>query len=162
MILGRPTAPPRVPPPLPAAAPVFRPAATRKLTRRPAAYSPAPARPVCPVCWSRPDLRWGRDGLTGAAAPRGWAVAPGAEPAVVDGVAVPVTVAIYRCANPACATAIELATLATAGYVPALVAAHQLAGPDAARFAAGRHTRPGVWLDATGEPRTAPAQRELF
>jgi hypothetical protein len=80
----------------------------------------------------------------------------------VDGVLVPVTVSIYRCANPACPTAIELAVLATSGYAPELVARHQLAGEDAARFAAGRHTGAGVWLDATGEPKTAPAQRELF
>ena len=141
---------------------MFRPASSRKLTRRPAAYSPHPARPICPACWSRPDLRWGRGELVGPAAPRGWGVAQGAEPALVDGVAVPVTVSIYRCANPACATALELAVLATAGYVPDLVARHQLAGGDAERFAAGGHTRAGTWLDAAGEPRTAPVQRELF
>jgi hypothetical protein len=89
-------------------------------------------------------------------------VAQAAEPAMVDGVAVPVTVSIYRCANPQCATAIELALLATADYVPDLVRQHQLAGEDASRFAAGRYTPAGVWLDVAGEPRTAPEQRELF
>lgn len=143
---------------------MFRPSAHRqKLARRPAAYTPDDApRPVCPACWSRPDRKWGRDGVAGTTLPRGWAVSQGAEPAMVDGVAVPVTVAIYRCANPACASAIELAVLATAGYVPDLVRQHQLAGPDAARFLAGCHTAAGVWLDAAGEPRTAPLQRELF
>lgn len=146
-----------------AATAVFRPSATpRKLTRRPAAYTPGAARPICPSCWSRPDLKWGRDGVIGAAAPRGWSVTRAADPALVDGVPVPVTVSIYRCANPACATAVELALLSTAGYVPDLVRRNQLAGDDAARFAAGRHTRPGVWLDAAGDPRTAPPQRELF
>lgn len=94
--------------------------------------------------------------------PRGWAVSQTAEPAIVDGLAVPVTMSIYRCANPQCGTAIELGVLVTAGYVPALVARHQLAGDDAARFHAGRHTGGGVWVDAAGEPRTAPVQRELF
>jgi hypothetical protein len=142
---------------------VFRPSVShRKLTRRPAAYTPGTARPICPSCWSRPDLKWGREGVLGASAPRGWAVTQAAEPALVDGVAVPVTVAIYRCANPACATAVELAVLATAGYVPDFVRQHQLAGADAASFAAGRHTGAGVWVDAAGEPKTAPAQRELF
>jgi hypothetical protein len=89
-------------------------------------------------------------------------VSQAAEPALVDGVAVPVTIAIYRCANPACATALELSLLATAGYVPALVRQHQLTTTDADRFRSGRHTRAGIWLDAAGEPRTAPAQRELF
>ena len=135
----------------------------RKLTRRPAAYTPGVARPICPSCWSRPDLKWGRDGgLVGAAPPRGWSVTQAPAPAVVDGVAVPVTVSIYRCANPACATALELPVLATAGYVPDLVRHHQLAGRNAERFGAGRHTRTGVWVDAAGEPRTAPTQRELL
>lgn len=142
---------------------MFRPSGTtRKLTRRPAAYTPGAPRPICPMCWSRPDLKWGRDAMTGGGAPRGWAVARAADPAMVDGVAVPVTVSIYRCANPGCATAVELALLATAGYLPDLVRQHQLAGADAARFAAGVHTPAGVWLDASGDPRTAPPQRELF
>jgi hypothetical protein len=94
--------------------------------------------------------------------PRGWAVAQTAEPAIVDGAAVPVTLSVYRCANPACGTAVELALLATAGYVPELVRRHQVAGADAERFRAGRHTAAGVWVDAAGDPRTAPAQRELF
>jgi hypothetical protein len=89
-------------------------------------------------------------------------VARGDEPVVVDGVPVAVTVSISRCANPACLTALELAVLATAGYVPELVRQHRLDGDDAARFAAGRHTAAGLWLDAAGEPRTAPVQRELF
>jgi hypothetical protein len=142
---------------------VFRPSADRrKLTRRAAAYTPDVARPICPACWSRPDLKWGRGGVVGSAMPRGWGVTHAAEPALVDGVAVPVTVSIYRCANPQCNTAIELALLATAGYVPDLVRQHQLAADDAARFQGGSHTRVGVWVDASGEPRTAPVQRELF
>ena len=142
---------------------MFRPSADRrKLTRRPAAYTPDTPRPICPVCWSRPDLKWGRGGVVGATMPRGWGVAQTAEPALVDGVSVPVTVSIYRCANPQCTTAIELAVLATSGYVPDFVGQHQLAGDDAPRFRLGRHTAAGVWVDAAGDPRTAPAQRELF
>ena len=142
---------------------MFRPARTSgKLTRRPAAYTPGTPRPICPRCWSQPDLKWGRGSVVGTAMPRGWAVSRGGEPAVVDGQPVPVTVSIYRCANPACTTAIELGVLATAGYVPDLVRQHQLAEADAERFARGRHTRSGVWVDAAGDPRTAPLQRELF
>jgi hypothetical protein len=53
-------------------------------------------------------------------------VSRGDAPALVDGVPVAVTLSISRCANPACLTALELAVLATAGYVPELVQQHRL------------------------------------
>ena len=133
-----------------------------KLQRHPAAYTPGAPRPICPRCWSRPDLEWGKGRDAGARGMRGWRVSSGPEPLLVGGTPVPLTTAIHRCANPDCATAIELVTRLTGGYVPALVEERQLAGRDADRFTAGRHRRDGVWLDPSGEPRTVPLQRELF
>lgn len=92
---------------------------------------------------------------------RGWGVTTG-EPVEVEGVRVPVAVAVHRCANRECDTALVVTTLLGSGYVPELVEACRLAEADAAAYQAGRHDRTGVWLGAAGEPRTAPPQRDLF
>ncbi len=128
----------------------------------PVAYTPDTGRPICPVCWSGPDIRATRGARSGRASPRGWGVSCAAEPAIVDGRPVPVVATIYRCANPACETALELHALMTGGYVPEDLGARRLTGPDAARYRAGRTTPPAVWLGPDGAPRTARAQHDLF
>lgn len=92
---------------------------------------------------------------------RGWGVTTG-EPVEVDGVRLPVAVAVHRCANRECDTAVVVTTLLGSGYVPTLVEAQRLAERDVAAYRAGRHDSAGVWLGAAGEPRTAPPQRDLF
>ncbi len=128
----------------------------------PVAYTPDRARPICPACWSAPDIKGTRGARAGRASPRGWGVSCAAAPATVDGRPIPVAATIYRCANPACETALELHALMTGGYLPALLAAHRLGGAEADRYRAGRTTAAGLWTAADGSPRTARAQQELF
>lgn len=136
--------------------------AAARLTRHPAAFSPAePPRALCPRCWSRLDVNWGKGRDVGTREMRGWSVGR-AERLVLGDAAHSVTVAVHRCANAACPTAVEVTTLLAGGWVPELVARRQLRGDDARRFAEGRHDAGGVWRDRRGEPRTAPEQRELF
>ncbi len=92
---------------------------------------------------------------------RGWGVTTG-EPVEINGVRLPVAVAVHRCANRDCDTALVVTTLLGSGYVPAVVEAQRLAESDALAYRAGRHDRAGVWLGVAGEPRTAPPQRDLF
>lgn len=92
---------------------------------------------------------------------RGWGVTTG-EPVAVNGVLQPVAVTVHRCANHECDTALEVTSILGSGYVPELVDAQRLAERDAATYQAGRHDRAGVWLGVSGEPRTAPPQRDLF
>lgn len=92
---------------------------------------------------------------------RGWGVTTG-EPVELDGAMVPVTVAVHRCANGECDSAIVVTALLGGGYVPTVVAEHRLQGSEASVYRAGRHDRRGVWMGASGEPRTAPQQRDLF
>lgn len=92
---------------------------------------------------------------------RGWGVSA-AEPVEVDGEARRVAVAVHRCANPHCQTALVVSTLLDGGYVPTHVAERQLRAADAGAYLAGRHDADGVWRHASGDARTAPVQRELF
>jgi hypothetical protein len=120
----------------------------RTRVRRPAAFTPSgAARPICPVCWSAPQV-------VRAQRKRGWRVQGS------DGEGH--TTAVYPCSNPACDTAIEVRTSLTGGYDASATLENTLRDAEAARFAAGRTTRDGVWRDAAGDPRTAPMQRDLF
>ena len=132
-----------------------------RLHRHTAAYAPDTARPICPRCWSRLDLDWGKGRDVASREMRGWGLAR-AEHRAADGSMVTVTTAVHRCANLACPTAIEISLLLAGGYVPELVNAHRLRDADAARFLAGSHTRAGIWQSRRGDPRTAPPQRDLF
>ncbi len=125
----------------------------------PAAYAPDKGRPVCPRCWSTPQVKRYTRGIRGA--PRGWSASAVGEFEEVDGRQVGAVESIYRCSNTDCDTAIALRMLVTGGYVPRLVAEHTVSGADAVRFRAGRHRRDGVWLASDGKPRTARAQTEL-
>ena len=132
-----------------------------RLTRIPVAFSPDQQRPICPRCWSRPDLNWGKGRGLGEREMRGWSVSS-AEPVEVAGERLPAVVAVHRCANPDCLTALSVTTLLGGGYVPAFVDERRLREDEAQRFALGRHDRAGIWRDAAGEPRTTPSQRDLF
>ncbi|MHB1225671.1 MAG: hypothetical protein ACYC2G_16710, partial [Gemmatimonadaceae bacterium] len=116
---------------------------SRQLRRRPAAFTPDSRRPICPCCWSRPDLDWGKGRGPGEREMRGWGVTTG-EPVEMDGTRVPVAVAVHRCANRDCDTALVVTTLLGSGYVPELVEARRLVDADAAAYRAGRHDRAGV------------------
>lgn len=133
---------------------------TRGLALVPAAYSPDTGRPLCPNCWSTPEVESFHRGLR--AQPRGWGTSAANETEIVGGASVAVIETIYRCANHACPTAVSLRMLVTGGYVPRLVDARRLAGNDAARFRAGVIRRDGIWVARDGAPRTAGEQRELF
>ena len=130
-----------------------------RLRRQPAAHAPAGDQPICPHCWSRLDVDWGKGRAVNERPMRGWGVSRTEPP---DGDVGALMTAVHRCANRDCPTAVEVTMRLGGGYVPTLVAERTLAGADAARFAAGRHGRDGVWRDARGEPRTAPPQRDLF
>lgn len=132
-----------------------------RLERRPAAFTPAPAQAVCPRCWSRLDVNWGKGRDVGTPEMRGWGVSRPERLSFGDAVR-SVTVTVHRCANAACPTAVEVTTLLAGGYVPELVERRRLRDAEAARYAAGRHDAHGVWRDGGGEARTTPAQRELF
>lgn len=125
------------------------------------AYAPDTQRPICPRCWSRPDLHWGKGRTAGERGMRGWGVSR-SDPVEVDGVVRPVAVAVHRCSNRHCQTALVVGTLLDGGYVPSHIAEGRLSGADSRAYLAGRHGADGVWHDASGEPRTAPVQRELF
>lgn len=133
---------------------------TRGLTLLPAAYSPDSGRPLCPICWSTPEVQRFDHGLR--AQPRGWGTAAANQTEIVGGTEVAIIETIYRCSNPACATAVSLRMLVTGGYVPSLVEARRLAGEEGARFRAGFLRRDGTWVARDGLPRTAGLQRELF
>lgn len=74
----------------------------------------------------------------------------------------PVASAVYPCSNPACDSAIVVRMALTGGYLQGDVDDGLLRGDDAQRFTRGRTARDGVWRDRAGDPKTAPAQRDLF
>ena len=136
-----------------------------RLRRTLAAYtldaSGAPSA-VCPRCWSRLDLDWGKGRGFNEREQRGWSVSRRVDDEAAAAAGEPLVAAIYRCANRDCATAVELHMRVLGGYVPVLVERHRLRDADAARFADGGHRADGVWVRAGGDARTAPPQRELF
>ena len=124
--------------------------------RRPAAFAPtAPPTPRCPLCWSAPFLGSARK------VRRGWRVQAG-EAEESTGATVPVASAVYPCSNPACNSAIVVRMALTGGYLQGDVDEGLLQGDDAQRFTRGRTARDGIWRDRAGDPKTAPAQRDLF
>ncbi len=124
--------------------------------RRPAAFAPTtPPTPRCPLCWSAPFLGTTRK------VRRGWRVQAG-EAEESSGETVPVASAVYPCSNPACDSAIVVRMALTGGYLHSDVEDGLLLGDDALRFTRGRTARDGVWRDRAGDPKTAPAQRDLF
>jgi hypothetical protein len=124
--------------------------------RQLAAYSPvAPHAPRCGVCWSEPAL------TSAGKARRGWRVQADTVE-VAPGELVSVAATTYACRNPACTSAIVVRMALTGGYLASDVEAGLLRDGDAARFNRGRTARDGVWRDRSGDPRTAPMQRELF
>ncbi len=124
--------------------------------RRHAAFAPAaPPTPRCPVCWSAPHLGPTRK------VRRGWRVQAG-EAKAPSGSTVPVASAVYPCSNAACDTAIVVRMALTGGYLQRDVDDGLLREADAAAFTRGRTGRDGIWRDRAGDPRTAPAQRDLF
>jgi hypothetical protein len=124
--------------------------------RRAAAFAPTdPPVPRCPVCWSAPVLGPARK------VRRGWKVQADAVQAA-PGTTVPVASAIYQCSNRDCQTAIIVRMALTGGYLANDVEAGELRDVEAVAFLRGRTARDGVWRDRSGDPRTAPVQRELF
>jgi hypothetical protein len=124
--------------------------------RRSAAFAPTtPPTPRCPTCWSAPFLGPARK------VRRGWRVQAG-EAAVDAGTVVSIASTVYPCSNPDCDTAIVVRMALTGGYLPADVDEHQLRDPDAATFLRGKTNRDGIWRDRSGDPKTAPVQRDLF
>lgn len=85
-----------------------------------------------------------------------------AEISAATGTTVSIASTVYPCSNPPCDVAIVVRTALTGGYLPSDVEEGLLRDEDAKRFSAGRTKRDGVWRDATGDPRTAPVQRDLF
>lgn len=125
-------------------------------TRRIAAFAPSsPPTPRCPTCWSAPYLGPARKTR------RGWSVQAG-EAEVAPGTTVSVASTVYPCSNAACATAIVVRMALTGGYLDADVSNGLLRQDEAAAFLRGRTTRDGIWRNRSGDPRTAPAQRDLF
>jgi hypothetical protein len=107
------------------------------------------------VCWSAPLL-----GATRKVR-RGWRVQAG-EAEVATGDSVTVATSIYPCSNPACNTAIIVRMALTGGYLASDVDSGLLNTDEARVYTRGRTTRDGVWRDASGDPKTAPLQRDLF
>src|SRR5690606_38147848 len=130
------------------------------LTLLPAVYAPDSGHPLCPNCWSAPEVQSFDRGLR--AQPRGWGTAAADETETVGGIQVAVIETIYRCANHECRTAVSLRMLVTGGYVPSLVGARRLSGQEATRFRARVLRRDGTWVARDGIPKTAGEQRELF
>ncbi len=123
--------------------------------RRHAAFAPTtPPTPRCPVCWSAPYL-----GPTRRVR-RGWRVQ--ADEVEAAGATVSVASSVYPCSNAACDSAIVVRMALTGGYLPTDVEEGLLLGAEAERFTRGRTARDGVWRDRVGDPKTAPAQRDLF
>jgi hypothetical protein len=124
--------------------------------RRHAAFAPAaPPTPRCPVCWSAPYLGPTRK------VRRGWRVQAG-EAEEPSGSTVAVASTVYPCSNAACDTAIVVRMALTGGYLQSDVDDGLLREAHAAAFTCGRTGRDGIWRDRAGDPRTAPAQRDLF
>jgi hypothetical protein len=92
---------------------------------------------------------------------RGWRVQAG-EAEVAAGTVVSIASAVYPCSNPDCTTAIVVRMALTGGYLPADMDAHQLRGQEADTFMRGTTGRDGIWRHRSGEPKTAPVQRDLF
>lgn len=107
------------------------------------------------MCWSAPVLGPARK------VRRGWKVQADAVQAT-PGTVVAVASAIYQCSNGDCGSAIIVRMALIGGYVATDVEAGLLRDADAALFLRGRTARDGIWRDRAGDPRTAPAQRELF
>ena len=125
-------------------------------TRRLPAFTPTdPPTPRCPVCWSAPFLGQTRT------VRRGWRVQAGAVESA-PGKTVTVASTVYPCSNPDCDSAVVVRMALTGGYLSADVDDGLLSGDDAVAFHRGRTARDGVWRDRAGDPRTAPAQRDLF
>lgn len=128
----------------------------RAPVRRFAAFAPTtPPTPRCPACWSSPLLGPARQ------VRRGWRV----QAAALNegtGSALSVATSVYPCSNPACDSAIVVRSALTGGYVPGDVAGGLLRDTDAGVFLRGRTARDGIWRDRTGDPKTAPVQRDLF
>ena len=124
--------------------------------RRNAAFAPtSPPTPRCPSCWSAPFLG------PSARTRRGWSVQAG-EAEVAPGTTVPVASTIYPCSNAQCTTAIVVRMALTGGYLETDLATGLIRHDAAAAFVRGRTTRDGIWRDRTGDPKTAPVQRDLF
>ena len=112
--------------------------------RRIAAFAPtSPPTPRCPSCWSAPFL--GQSAKTR----RGWSVQA-------------VASTIYPCSNAQCTTAIVVRMALTGGYLETDLATGLIRHDAAAAFVRGRTARDGIWRDRTGDPKTAPVQRDLF
>ena len=92
---------------------------------------------------------------------RGWRVQAD-EVEVTPGSTVPVATSIYPCSNPHCDTAIIVRSALAGGYLTTDVTDKQLRDADVTVFLGGRTARNGIWRDRTGDPRTAPVQRDLF
>ncbi len=121
-----------------------------------AAFAPTtPPTPRCSVCWSAPLLK------AQAKTRRGWRVQAD-EVEAAPGTLVPVASSVYPCSNPACTSAIVVRMALTGGYVQADVEDGLLRDLDAMSFLRGRTARDGVWRDRSGDPKTAPVQRDLF
>jgi hypothetical protein len=128
----------------------------RAPTRQPAAFAPTtPPTPRCPTCWSAPFLGPVKKVRRGRRVQAG-------EVESAPGSIVSVASTIYPCSNSDCHTAIVVRMALTGGYLAADVAEHLLRDADAASYTRGRTRRDGVWRDRSGDPRTAPVQRELF
>ena len=78
------------------------------------------------------------------------------------GETVAVASAVYPCSNPACDSAIVVRMALTGGYLHSDMDDGLLHGDDALRFVRGRTARDGIWRDRSGDPKTAPVQRDLF
>lgn len=126
---------------------------TYRLTKRHAAYTPGRPEPICPECWSRPDLKVGRGR-------DGWGITIVGDVPVNDTPRM-LTQMIYACSNPRCKTAIVVQSCLALNpiWLPQLVHGLQLKGREAKRFEEG-HYEGEVWCD--GEIKVvAPAKRTV-
>lgn len=125
-------------------------------TRRQPAFAPStPPTPRCPVCWSKPFLGPTRQ------VRRGWRV-QASEAEATGGTTVTVASTIYPCSNPVCDSAIVMRMALTGGYLQSDLDEGLLRDAAAAAYLRGRTGRDGLWRDRSGDPKTAPVQRDLF
>lgn len=137
---------------------------TYGLTRRHAAYTPGEPRPICPVCFSRPNLDWGSGRQDASEKQKqGFGTLTLVDPLRIksdDGSTVEamVTEAQYRCSNESCKTAMLVAFCHKLSpcYHPGRIRKHRLNGRALTKFEAGYIDAKGVFQGESLLPLPKP------
>lgn len=110
----------------------------RKLQRKPAGYDPH-GKPICPECFSKPDIDWGKGrGKGPSSLPKGWNFSTRGsgedEIAVVH----------YRCSNPSCGTLLRIeymhSDFGNYVYTPDQIVSEE-------KYYSGGHDGTGIWKE---------------